>query len=189
MPIPLSGAATVASDRGMFYSEDSETERLIFPEWSPKMVEGVPFALVDPQGGRVPNVILLNGPNGRIPPTMPKSVTVPCNTTAKAIHLLGGVSGWGFPGGAVGSTSMIVRLHYDDGTTEDHPLKNGVHLADYIRRVDVPGSAFAFLLRNQQVRYLAIAPRRPDEPIATIEFVKGDDATAPVVMAVTVERP
>ena len=39
---------------------------------------------------------------------------------------------------------MIVRLHYDDGKTEDHELKNGVHFADYIRRVDVPGSEFAF---------------------------------------------
>ena len=34
---------------------------------------------------------------------------------------------------------MIVRLHYADGKTEDHELKNGVHFADYIRRVDVPG--------------------------------------------------
>ena len=32
---------------------------------------------------------------------------------------------------------MIVRLTYDDGTTEDHKLINGVHFADYIRRVDV----------------------------------------------------
>ena len=33
---------------------------------------------------------------------------------------------------------MIVRLHYADGETENHELKNGVHFADYIRRVDVP---------------------------------------------------
>ncbi len=33
---------------------------------------------------------------------------------------------------------MIVRLHYADGQTEDHELKNGIHMADYIRRVDVP---------------------------------------------------
>ena len=35
-----------------------------------------------------------------------------------------------------------------DGKTEDHPLKNGEHFADYIRRVDVPGSKFAFALRG-----------------------------------------
>ena len=42
--------------------------------------------------------------------------------------------------------------------------------------------------RGQQVRYLSIHPERPD-PIKEIEFVKGDDKTAPLVMAVTVESP
>src|SRR5437868_14895115 len=83
--------------------------------------------------------------------------------------------------------SMIVRLHYADGKTEDHELKNGEHFADYIRRVDVPGSQFAFRVgRGQQVRYLAVTPKRTDL-IKQIELVKGPDTTAPVVMAVTVE--
>jgi hypothetical protein len=81
---------------------------------------------------------------------------------------------------------MIVRLHYEDGQTEDHELKNGVQFADYIRRVDVPGSKFAFNLAGKQLRYLAVRPRRPDV-IQRIELVKGPDLTAPVVMAVTVE--
>jgi len=81
---------------------------------------------------------------------------------------------------------MIVRLHYADGKKEDHELKDGVHFADYIRRVDVPESKLAFALRGQQVRYLAITPGR-DELIKEIEFVKGPDATAPIVIAVTVE--
>jgi uncharacterized protein len=83
---------------------------------------------------------------------------------------------------------MIVRLHYADGETEDHPLRNGEHFADYIRRVDVPGSQFAFPLRGQQVRYLAVQPKRA-VAIETVEFVKGPDATAPVVMAATAELP
>ena len=81
---------------------------------------------------------------------------------------------------------MIVRLHYVDGTMEDHPLLNGEHIADYIRRIDVPKSTFAFAARGQQVRYLAITPQR-NEPLSSIEFVRGRDATAPVVLAVTVE--
>ncbi len=81
---------------------------------------------------------------------------------------------------------MIVRLHYEDGKTEDHELKNGEEFADYIQRVDVPGSKFAFALRRQQIRYLAVVPKR-EEKIKEIELVKGPDATAPVVMAVTVE--
>jgi putative heme-binding domain-containing protein len=186
VPIPLDKYATAISTRGMFYDENSPQERLVFADWSPKTFEGVPFTLVDPQEAKHANVILLHGPEGRLPPTMPKSVVLPCNMPAKAIHLLSGVSGWGFPYGGEKSVSLIVRLHFEDGKTEDHKLVNGEHFADYIRRVDVPGSKFAFDLRGRQIRYLAVQPERAD-PIAKIELVKGDDRTAPVVMAVTVE--
>ena len=189
VPLPLDRAATVVSTKGMFYSEDAGPERLIFPDWKPKSFNGVPFVLVDPQGTRIKNAILLRSANGTIPPTMPESVTVPCNAKAKTIHLLSGVSGWGATEPAKnGSVSMIVRLHYADGKTEDHPLRNGVHFADYIRRVDVPESQFAFALRGQQIRYLSVTPKRV-EPIKQIEFVKGPDRTAPIVMAVTAESP
>jgi putative membrane-bound dehydrogenase-like protein len=188
LPLPLEKAATVVSTRGMFYSEESPVERLVFDDWSPRTFAGVPFRLVDPRGGRVPNAILLYGPQGALPPRMPHAVRLPCNAPAKAIHLLGGVSGWGFPLGEKGSVSLIVRLHYEDGKTEDHPLRNGEHLADYIRRVDVPGSQFAFRLRGRQLRYLAVRPER-SATIREVEFLKGPDATAPVVMAVTVETP
>jgi putative heme-binding domain-containing protein len=186
VPIPLAKAASAVSTKGMFYSEDAEAERLIFGDWGPKTVGEVPFHLVDPRGDRVPNVILLHGPIGPVCRRMPKSVELPCNMPAKSIHFLSGVSGWGSPLGQKGSVSLIVRLHYADGTTEDHELKNGEHFADYIRRVDVPSSKFAFSLRGQQIRYFSIEPQRP-ETIERIDLVKGPDDTAPVVMAVTVE--
>jgi uncharacterized protein len=186
LPISLARAATVSTARGMFYSKESDVERLIFPDWAPRTFKGVPFHLVDPQDGKVPNAILLYGPQGSVPPKMPKSVKLPCNAPARAIHLLSGVSGWGYPYAQKGGVVMTVRLHYADGKTEDHPLVNGEHFADYIRRVDVPGSEFAFSLRGQQLRYLAILPKRADA-IAEIELVKGPDPSAPVVMAVTVE--
>ncbi len=186
LPLDLRKVATIASDRGMFFSTDAVGERLVFEDWSPKTHKGVPFHLTDPNGGKTPNAILLYGPNGGVSRTMPKSVTLPANGPARAIHLLGGVSGWGFPYDRDQSVSMIVRLHYADGETEDHELLNGVHFADYIRRVDVPGSEFAFAARNQQIRYLAVLPKRT-ESIEKIEFQKGQDQTAPVVMAVTLE--
>src|SRR5690606_1297804 len=98
------------------------------------------------------------------------------------------VSGWGFPASEKGTVSLIVRLHYADGAIEDHPLRNGEHFADYIRRVDVPESQFAFALRSQQVRYLAVRPER-NTAITSIEFVKGPDNTAPIIMAATAELP
>jgi hypothetical protein len=185
-PLPLGKAATITSVRGMFNDRNSTVERLVFNKWGPQTAFGVPFQVIDPRDGSIPNVILLNGPQGAVCREMPKSATVPCNGPAKAIHLLSGVSGWGWPLGEKGSVSLIVRLHYADGQTEDHALRNGVHFADYIRVVAVPESKLAFRLRGQQVRYLAVTPKRKDK-IANIEFVKGDDSTAPVVMAVTVE--
>ena len=104
-----------------------------------------------------------------------------------AAGLAGMARGW--PKGTAapkGSTSMIVRLVYADGEQEDHPLVNGEHIADSIRRVDVPQSEFAFDLAGRQVRYLQIQPTWP-EPLSAIEFVKGSDGTAPIVMAVTDE--
>ena len=171
----------------MFYSPNSDAERLIFDDWSPKEFAGVPFLLVDPAGDRVPNAILLNGPSGEIPPKMPKRVEIPCNTSARLIHFLSGVSGWGYHGGEVHPTvSLIVRVYYSGGLVEDHPLSNGVHFADYIRVVDVPESKLAFKLRDQQLRYFAI-PTKRDDRIDRIELIKGPDQTAPVVMAITLE--
>ena len=185
-PLDLSKVATAVSTRGMFADPDSTPEKMVFPDWSPKIFEGVPFVLVDPKGDRVPNIVMLYSPHGKFPPEMPKSVELPCNTSARAVHLLSGVSGWGFPYGNKGSISMIVRLHYADGTAEDHPLINGEQFADYIRVVNVPGSKLAFTLGSHQIRYLAVEPKRRD-PIARIELVKGPDSSAPMVMAVTVE--
>ena len=188
LPLPLDKAASIATDRGMFFSEEGDVERLVFRDWSDKVFEGIPFKLIDPQGGRVKNAILFNGPQGRIPPRMPKAVTLPVNGAAKTFHFLSGVSGWGFPSSQRGTVSLIVRMRYEDGQTEDHELKNGVHFADYIRRVDVPESKLAFDLRGQQIRYLAVSPKR-SESIKELELVKGPDGTAPIVMAVTVEAP
>jgi putative membrane-bound dehydrogenase-like protein len=185
-PLPLGKAATATSVRGMFYDRASEVERLAFPKWGPVTAAGVPFQVIDPRDGTIPNVILLQSRSGPLTRDLPRSVEVPCHGAAKAIHLLGGVGGWCYPASARGSVSLIVRLHYADGKTEEHPLRNGVHLADYIRVVDVPESKLAFRLGGRQVRYLAIRPGRTAE-IDHIEFVKGGDDTAPLVMAVTAE--
>lgn len=188
-PIDISKYATIISTRGMFFAEASTVERLIFPDWKPKTFAGVPFRLVDPQGDKVRNVIMLNGPQGNTPPRMPKSVSLPCGKSAKSIHFLSGVSGWGAKSPREqGPVTMIVRLHFEDSTTEDHSLYDGQHFADYIGRFDVPKSKFAFALRGQQLRYFAISPGR-SEKIDRIELVKGQDRSAPVVMAVTVEGP
>lgn len=187
MPVSLDRYATAVSTKGLFSNSDNGPDRMVFSDWQPKIFKDVPFILTDPRGKSVPNIILLYGPRSPLPASMPKSVTLPCNSEAKAIHLLSGVGGWSFPFDSDKTVSMIVRLHYKDGTTEDIKLLNGVHFADYIRRVDVPESEFAFALGGQQIRRVKVTPTRNDI-IQTIELVKGPDATAPIIMAVTVER-
>lgn len=190
VPLPLDRVATVISTKDMFFDRGGTAERLIFPDWKPKVFEGVPFVLVDPQKDTVKNVVMLYGPQGVIPPQMPRRVSLPYAGKAKAIHLLSGIGGWAAQRPlANGTVSMIVRLHYADGSTEDHELRNGVHFADYIGRFDVPGSKFAFALRSQQVRYLSIPVKRPEAELQAIEFIKGPDRTAPLIVAVTVETP
>lgn len=187
LPIPLDRYATAVSTKPLFHDGENGPDQMIFSDWKPKTFKEIPFVLTDPHGQSTPNMILLNGPFGPLPPKMPKVVSLPCNSRAKTIHLLSGVGGWSFPASREKSVSMIVRLHYADGQTEDHRLLNGVHFADYIRRVDVPESEFAWMLRGQQIRYLGVKPNRQDK-ITNIELIKGTDNTAPIVMAVTIER-
>ena len=186
VPIAFDRAATIASTKGMFYSKDATVERLIMPDWSPRTVKGVPFHFVDPGKDDRPNVIMLYSEAGSVAATMPKSVKLDCNMPARAIHMLSGVSGWGYPFRKGGGVALIVRLHYADGKTEDHALKDGEHFADYIRKVEVPKSEFAFSMRTQQMRYLSITPGR-DAMLTAIELVKGPDPSAPIVLALTVE--
>lgn len=187
VPLPLAKVATAISTKGLFHSGDNGPDRMVFRDWEVKEFKGIPFQLVDPKGKTIPNIVLLNGPQGSLPPKMPREVSLPCNMVIKSIHLLSGVSGWGYPAIRSNSTSMIVRFHYEDGTVEDHPLQNGVHFADYIRRTDVPKSEFAFALGGQQIRYLSVQPKER-KPILSVNLVKGTDRSAPIVMAVSAEQ-
>ncbi len=187
LPLSIEKAATIVSTKPMFNGPSQPGERMVFASWGLKTLKDIPFLLVDPKDDRIPNVILMYSPQSELVAKMPKTVSLPCNSSAKAIHLLSGVSGWGYPYSQAKEVALIVRLHYQDGKTEDHPLKNGEHFADYINKNEVPGSKYAFPLQGgKQIRHLTITPKSSDK-IETIEFIKGPDASAPVIMAVTIE--
>lgn len=188
VPLPLATVASAISTKGLFHDGDNGPDRMVFPDWKGKTFKDVPFQLVDPLGKTKPNIVMLYGPQGTLPPKMPRSVKLPANMPVGKLHLLSGVSGWGFPASGKGSTTMIVKLHFANGETEEHKLINGEHFADYIRRIDVPGSEFAFNLRGQQIRYLVVEAKRK-EVVKEVELIKGDDQSAPIVMAVTAEQP
>jgi len=202
--LPIDKVASAVSTKSLFSGDDRE--RLIFPTWGKQKVFGIPFEVIDPKGVLVKNAIVLYGPVCPRTREMPKGVKLKCGSPAKAIHLLSGVAGWGWGCGSAynhKTISMIVRLHYQNGGREEHELINGVHFCDFTafrnkKLIDVPGSqqvAIRLLEPHPgyltQIRYLALQPKDPAKVIEEIEFIKGmkGDVTAPVVMAVTVEKP
>lgn len=179
MPLDIKGAATVSST--CIFNQES----LPFPKWGEQTYHGVPFMVADPEGGKTKNVICLYSGLGAISSNMPKAVCLPYDSSANAIHFLG-AAGWGVPWTDKGTMSMLVKLEYADGTTEDHPLLNGVHLTDWAKGPDVSGSKSIGVF---QVRYFSVVPKRPDRVIRAINFRKGTDQTSPFVIAATIEGP
>jgi len=176
----------------------SPQEVLIFPKWGEQKYGTIPFQVLEPKDGKKNAIVLRAG--WRPDNAYPNSVSVPCNAACKSIHLLSGVAGSGYPQIKEKSVTMVVRLHYADGSREDHELLNGVHFSNLDANSNVPDSKQAFKLplpvpggggwTHGQVRYLALTPKKSDMKIETIEFAKGNrgDIASPVVMAVTVEK-
>jgi putative membrane-bound dehydrogenase-like protein len=189
LPVDLRKIATLPTDRPMFYGAEGEV--MMFEDWGPKQVDGVPFMLVKPDAGKVGNGIMLYGPTGKIPPTLPKQVEIPVGGPVGAIHMLGGVGGWSAQNArANGPAVMTVRVIYADGKEEDHILRDGVHFADYIGPFEVPESKQAFRLRNGfQIRYLKVTPARPTETVVKLELIKNQHNSSPITMAITLESP
>ncbi|MCA9260575.1 MAG: c-type cytochrome, partial [Planctomycetales bacterium] len=187
VPLPVIKVATASSVWPNFGRRRGPDPADSF-EWKPRRVNDVPFTLVDPQQGAVRNLIMLQ--NGQRPSRMelPSEVKLVCGHAPKTLHLLSGVSLFGFPNQQEQTTTLLVRLNYADGQSEEHELKNGVHFSDYFQRSDVPESEFAFAIGNRQMRYLKITPQR-DAKIVDIDLVCGEGRAAPVVLAVTAELP
>ena len=132
LPLPLDKVATVVSTRGMFFGARSRRPSgWSSPTGSRRRSTACRSYLVDPQrrqdGERG---AAATAPTGKIPPTMPKSVSLPVqHRRPRRSTSSAGVSRLGLAARAKGyRQSLIVRLHYKDGKSEDHELKNGEHI-------------------------------------------------------------
>jgi hypothetical protein len=115
-PLDISEAATVASTR--IFNQES----LVFPQWGKQTHHGVPFVVIDPDGGKFKNAICLYSQLGAVSAKMPRTVRLGCDSPAKEIHVLG-AAGWGVPWFQAKNTlSMVMRLEYADGDKEDHQV-------------------------------------------------------------------
>jgi putative membrane-bound dehydrogenase-like protein len=184
-PLTLSTAATLSGSKGLPNFRGGNPDKFEFSSYGTVEVDGVPFEVQDPQDGRVANIIALQSAGGRGPATFPPSTSLPCSGSVSAIHLLGAVATFG-PPNANPEASVIVRCQFEDGSKEDHELVQGQQLATYREKVDVPKSKYAFDANGKHLRYIKI-PVTSNKPMKSIEFVKGQDFSYPLIFAVTVE--
>lgn len=187
-PLTLTGAATISGPAGLPGMRGAPGDKIEFKSYGTVEIEGVPFELQDPQEGRTANIIALQSARGRTPARLPSSVTLACSGQCSSLHLLTALQTFGFGGNpnAPDAASLIVRCNYEDGSSTDHELFNGKHLATYREKVDVPESKFAIDANGKQIRYLRV-PIDPAKPLKNVEFIKGDDFSIPLVISATVE--
>jgi RNA polymerase sigma factor (sigma-70 family) len=188
LALPIAEAATADSTRPLFDSRNGGADVLVPPLWGEITVQGIPFRLADPRQGPGKNIVALHSTRGDYSRRLPEATRLRCGRPARAIHLLSGVSGWGYPVEKGHTISMVLKITFAGGSSEIHNIMNGAHFASYAGHDEVPGSRPALrLAHGHQMRLLSITPSR-SEPIDRIEFLRGDDQTCPVVMAVTIER-
>lgn len=191
--LDMSKVANVISTKHIFVPEETQsfTNTIPLSSWGRSTFHGVPFDLIDPKGKTVPNVMIFGG--GDTPFTMdrPTSFIIPCNTEAKTIHILGGISGWAYPHITTRHIILVAQIYYKDGHTEEHNLYNGIHFADWkMPHGQVPTApVVAQSDRERHLRYFSIEPKSREE-IAEIKFIKaGNQNSAPIFFAITVEKP
>jgi hypothetical protein len=160
-------------------------------------VGGVPFDIVDPDTAPSGNnvLVLRGGPGGDWHSNrVAQKVEIQVGEAVRAIHVLGGVAGWGHPFGSIRDKPAVRwTFRYADGSEESTVLHDGKHFADWIRRHDVPGSDFVPDLLKPggwgQVRRFSMRPKNPDAVVASLVLESFDNHIAPTFLALTAELP
>jgi putative heme-binding domain-containing protein len=188
--IDLRNAYTADSRRGL-RREDERDETVTLHRFGDVTVNGVPFFVMDPARSlNGTNLVALKGGPGTnsIADEFPRRVEIPTSITAASLHFLGAVGGWAWPTGgdaARGAPAMKVTVQFADGTSEEHVLQNGQHMADAFGRADVPLSVDAGdFTRRGQVRYMAINLGKR-AALAKIVLESYDTDVVPVTVAIT----
>jgi putative heme-binding domain-containing protein len=188
--VDLRSAYTADTRRG-FRREEERDDTVTLHKFGDVTVAGVPFFVMDPaRSANGTNLIALKGGPGRgnLSDDFPQRVEIPTNVTAASLHFLGGVGGWAWPTGgdaARGTPAMKVVVHFADGSTEEHVLRNGEHIADTFVRAEVPLSTDAGdFTRRGQLRYFALNLGKKAQ-LAKIVLESFDTDVVPATVAIT----
>ncbi|MDP6409986.1 MAG: ThuA domain-containing protein [Planctomycetota bacterium] len=192
--LDLSAVATANTEIGLY--DPREPRTLEFTRFGVHAAGGVPFAILDPArslGGN--NAIVLKGGlagDWFCKTHQPSRVEIPIGYAIERLHVLGGISAWGFPFTKKRAPAVRVTWHYSGGDTEVKTLIDGEEFADWIRPHDVPGSEEVTGILDEasrgQLRRFALAPLR-GEVIEKVVLESFDGDTAPTFLALTAELP
>ncbi|MEO6784482.1 MAG: ThuA domain-containing protein, partial [Chthoniobacteraceae bacterium] len=184
--VDLHDAFTATTALGLYAKQETKGDSFVFKKTGTVNVEGVPFNIVGPEKAPL-NIIVLNGGHG-VAKTMPKRVEAKLDGfTANRLHFLGGVTGWGFQNNGDTSEVMKIAVVYADGQKESIVCRNGTEFSDYFHRVDVPGSKWVDVLKNQhQMRYFT-KPLTRTAPIEKVVLESFGASAAPTIVAITAE--
>jgi putative heme-binding domain-containing protein len=188
--LDLRGAYTASTSQGLYNSQAIKQESLVFVKTGTVNVGGIPFNIVGPEKtGNGRNVIVLKGgPPNSFSQTLPQRVDIKVGGfKANRLHILGGVTGWGYQPGGDTNDVLSITVHTTQGQRETIVCRNGVEFADYINRIDVPGSKFAEgIVREHQVRWFTKQLAQPVE-IDRITLESMDRGAVPTTVAITAE--
>jgi len=177
--------------RALFTNVLAREESFAIERFGTLELDGVPFELIDPATNDERGLLILRGGGDHdLARQYPTRAAIAVGARCRALHVLGGVAGWGHPAttGAGRWGDVTVRIHYENARTQEVQWRNGQQLADYATRAAVPGSRHALDVGGKQLRTIRI-PTNPDSPITHIEILDSGTVLAPVFAALTAELP
>jgi putative membrane-bound dehydrogenase-like protein len=189
--LDLHSAFTASTSGGLYLSASGKKDTFEFTKTGTVSVESIPFNIVSPEkaAGGQNIVVLKGGPNDAYSRTMPQKVDIKVGGfKANRLHFLGGVTGWGFNGNNSDDSDVLkITVHTMQGQHETLTCKNGAEFADYIRRIDVPGSKYAEgVVKNHQLRWFTKQLSGPMD-IDHITLESFNTEAAPTLVAITAE--
>ncbi|HEX2746704.1 MAG TPA: ThuA domain-containing protein, partial [Verrucomicrobiales bacterium] len=187
--LDLRPAFTATTSLGLYASQDHKDESFVFRKSGTVTVEGIPFNIVPPEKAPQNIVVLKGGPPRSFAKTLPQRVEIKAGGfKANRLHFLGGVTGWGYSGNGEPSDVLKITVHTTKGQQESILCKNGVEFADYINRIEVPGSKYApGLVRDHQLRWFSKQLPVGAVEIDHITLESVDGSAVPTIVAITAE--
>jgi putative heme-binding domain-containing protein len=141
--LDMTGVFNVSNTRGIYASEESRDESIRFRRTGTIKVGDVPFDVLSSQKSPTGNNLLVLKGTEAMARTYPAKVEIKVGMAIGRLHFLGGVGGWAYPYGGEDKKGVPVTkvvVHYADGSNEEIVIRNGIEVADYVGRNDVPGS-------------------------------------------------